>query len=84
MGTGGFVVFDDQGECLVADARFYGGDLPTNNRAEVRALWDLMRWLAVEKPDPALPVVVFGDSQLVINFCNRRARPSVGDLYEAV
>jgi hypothetical protein len=26
-------------------------------------------------------IIIYGDSQLIINFCNRRARPSVNDLY---
>lgn len=29
-------------------------------------------------------IVIYGDSQLVINFCNRRARPSVNELYSAM
>jgi ribonuclease HI len=56
----------------VAQAKYYGEELGTNNRAEVYALKDLMEWLAnnpkVWKP-PA--IVVYGDSQLIINFCNR-------------
>ena len=72
IGTGGFVVFDCSGECLVAQAKYYGEELGTNNRAEVYALKDMMEWLAnnpmVWKP-PA--IVIYGDSQLIINFCNR-------------
>lgn len=86
LGTGGFVVFDGDGICVAAVARFYGDEVPTNNRAEVTALKECMEWLAqrVSEGEQLPPIVIFGDSQLVINFCNRRARPSVGDLYEAM
>jgi hypothetical protein len=46
QGTGGFVVFGVSGHCLTAQARFYGDEMNTNNRAEVFALKDLMEWLA--------------------------------------
>ena len=56
----------------MAQAKYYGEELGTNNRAEVYALKDMMEWLAnnpmVWKP-PA--IVIYGDSQLIINFCNR-------------
>ena len=44
IGTGGFVVFDRSGECLVAQAKYYGEELGTNNRAEVYALKDMMEY----------------------------------------
>ena len=58
----------------------------TNNRAEVMALVQLMRWLVENHGEwgGAPSIVIFGDSQLIVNFCNRRARPSVGDLYAAM
>ena len=45
-----------------------------------------MGWLAAnkEKWGDARAVVIFGDSQLIINFCNRRARPAVEELYESM
>lgn len=48
LGTGGFIVFGMSGECLVARALFYGEEITTNNKAEARALLDLMKWLAAE------------------------------------
>lgn len=86
LGTGGFVVYDGVGECITAQARYYGEGLPTNNKAEAKALEELMDWL---DNNPAQwqggsAVVVYGDSQLIINFCNRKARPSVAELYTAV
>lgn len=83
QGTGGFVVFGTDEVCMVAHAMFYGENLGTNNRAEARALRDLMQWLAEHAHQWANreAIVIYGDSQLIINFCNRRARPSVGDLY---
>lgn len=68
----------------MARASFYGEDIATNNRAEVTALRECMEWLAEHATGDTPPVVVLGDSQLVVDFCNRRARPSVGDLYEAM
>ena len=64
MGTGGYVVFDGEGKCVCAAARYYGGDISTNNKAEVKALEELMGWLAEHYSAlggvPA--VVVYGDS----------------------
>ena len=72
QGTGGFVVFGISGQCLTAQARFYGEEMNTNNRAEVFALKGLMEWLAGEPSVWSRPgIVVYGDSQLIINFCNR-------------
>lgn len=86
LGTGGFVVYNGEGKCVTAQARFYGDELPTNNKAEAKALEELMGWLAENQGEwgEAPAVVVYGDSQLVVNFCNRRARPSVGELYASV
>ncbi len=44
-----------------------------------------MKWLVESRCwEDGQAVVVFGDSQLIINFCNRKARPAVTDLYEAM
>jgi PAS domain-containing protein len=86
LGTGGFVVFEPGGTCLTAQARYYGEELDTNNRAEAMALQELMEWLVEHRSawGGAPAVVIFGDSQLIINFCNRRARPAVADLYNCM
>jgi ribonuclease HI len=85
VGTGGFIVFSPEGECIRAQASFYGEELGTNNRAEARALQELMQWLVHTRSwEKGQALVVYGDSQLVINFCNRKARPAVTDLYEAM
>jgi ribonuclease HI len=83
MGTGGFVVFGHEEHCLVAKASYYGELWNTNNRAELHALLQLMEWLEHNQSrlSNAPAIVIYGDSQLIINFCNRRARPSVSDLY---
>ena len=67
-------------------ARYYWESLVTNNKTEAHALQELMGWLAAnkEKWGDARAVVIFGDSQLIINFCNRRARPAVEELYESM
>ena len=85
VGTGGFVVFEPGGRCKAAHAEYYGEGTPTNNRAEAAALVGLMRWFQKHEEllGPLTPVVVFGDSKLLIDFCNRRARPS-SIFYEAL
>jgi ribonuclease HI len=57
-------VFGGSGECLTAQARFYGEALHTNNRAEVKALEELMGWLGDNRQawGAAPAVVVYGDS----------------------
>ena len=66
------MVFGISGQCLTAQARFYGEEMNTNNRAEVFALKNLMEWLSGEPSVWNKPgIVVYGDSQLIINFCNR-------------
>lgn len=85
MGTGGCIVFAPGGECVAAWASYYGEDTHTNNRAEARALVEVMEWLKSHEDRLGdCPVVIYGDSQLVMDFCNRRARPSVHDLYSLV
>ena len=85
LGTGGFIVFDAGGKCLRAQASYYGEELATNNRAEAKALEELMTWLVDTRCwEKGQAVVVYGDSQLIINFCNRKARPAVTDLWESI
>lgn len=85
LGTGGFIIFGSDGGCIAAQANFYGEEAATNNRAEIRALQDLMAWLVEHRVKlKERAVVIYGDSQLIVNFCNRRAKPSVGDLYAAM
>lgn len=44
-----------------------------------------MQWLVDTRSwKEGQAVVIYGDSQLIINFCNRKARPAVTDLYEAM
>lgn len=76
------MVFEPGGVCRQAWASYYGERVGTNNRAEATALGEVMEWLAQHADElGGAPIVVYGDSQLVMNFCNRRARPAVHDLY---
>jgi ribonuclease HI len=86
VGTGGFAVFSGDDRCIAAQALYYGEELGTNNRAKAKALEDLMTWLAsnLGSWEGAPAIVIYGDSQLIINFCNRNTRPLVGDLYTAI
>ena len=67
---------------LSAKGKFYGADLPTNNGAECQALVDLMEiiWEAREKLQ-GHEILVYGDSRLVIDFANRKARPGLANLF---
>ncbi len=67
-------------------ARYYGESLETYNKTEARALQEFMGWLAAnkEKWGDTHAVAIFGNSQLIINFFNRRARPAVEELYESM
>jgi hypothetical protein len=64
LGTGGFCVFSGEGLCIHAQACYYGDLLETNNRAEAKALEQLMGWLAAHREmwDGAPAVVIYGDS----------------------
>lgn len=64
VGTGGFIIFDESGKCIVAQAMYYGENWNTNNRSEVHALCNMMTWLEMHpsaiKNVPA--IIVYGDS----------------------
>ena len=89
QGVGGFIVWDAEGHVVAAHARFYGSTNSTNNAAEVAALVDLMEWLATHFSRVCNKlrvkwVVIKGDSKLIIDFCNRVARPGESHLYLAI
>ena len=77
LGTGGFVIYDQSGQLVRAIAKWYGPDRPTNNQAEFQSMLDALEALrgCLPADKKRVPVVVVGDSQLVIDFCNRQARP---------
>ncbi len=60
-----------------AVALHFGEQAATNNAAEVQALLALMQWLLAEQARwrGTKGIVVRGDSKLIIDFCNRAARP---------
>lgn len=74
QGTGGWIAFDPTGGVVAAHARWYGDDRPTVNSAEMQALEDALQGL-LEMDTQGTPIVVIGDSKLIIDFCNRAARP---------
>jgi ribonuclease HI len=87
MGTGGFVITKDDGRELVQFGSFYGQGY-TNNEAEATALLDSLECLdALQWRDPtlALPVRVWGDSQLIIkHLIGVFKKPSKSRVYEAI
>ena len=64
LGTGGFVVFGGDGRCVKEQASYYGEDTPTNNKAEAKALEELMAWLASHRGEweGAPAIIIYGDS----------------------
>ena len=62
-----------------AQALWYGEHKPTVNTTEMQALID---GLVESLPRlEGMPLVVIGDSKLVIDFCNGAARPQQTDLF---
>lgn len=50
----------------------YHGEVKTNNKAEITALWDALAYFCEKYTVPrGEKVNVMGDSQLIINFLNR-------------
>ena len=79
MGTGGYAIFHPAKGCLHARAEWYGEATPSNNKAEMRALVEALTWVRghLEAAEGVGEGVVYGDSALVISFCNRQSRPQV-------
>lgn len=76
-GTGGFLVWGPGAELLQARALWYGSGVSTNNVAEASAAIDAFEWVANLDASRSKRVVVLGDSQLVLDFICRRAKPKV-------
>ena len=84
VGSGGFVIYDEQGKQLGGKALYFGPEASTNNLAEIKALKSLVSWLAEYSAElgPCPNIEVFGDSELVINFLLRFAKPNKPHLRE--
>ena len=81
-GTGGFVVYNNTGTAMHMSALWYGKERHTVNEAEATELLDLMNFLAcITSWEDIHQVVIFGDSRLVIDFMNQRARLGKSSLY---
>lgn len=79
-GVGGFIVWDASGVVRTAQGLYFGSAHSTNNGSEAAALVTLMRWLATNAAGLGVGstvhwVLIKGDSKLIIDFCNRLARP---------
>jgi ribonuclease HI len=64
---------------LAAWAWRFGGAASTNNAAELAALWaglQQLQGLGLRQEQQGLGVLVLGDSQLIVSFCNRQYKPS--------
>ena len=77
-GTGGYALYSGDGKQFGGEGRFYGKEVQTNNEAEATALRDAMTFSKNNKHlwegHPGL--VVYGDSELIINFMRGSMRPS--------
>lgn len=75
MTAGGYVLYHKQ---KVVDGRFeyYGQSPTTNNKAEVLALHNAVKWAAelVQMKNGQIMNVI-GDSKLIIDFLNRKSQP---------
>lgn len=73
---GGYLAFNSLGSCIFAFGKWYGNRYNTNNQAEMLALKQLLLQLkGMDLPDECKLIRVYGDSQLIVDFCNRKARP---------
>ena len=86
LGSGGFVVYGQDNEQLGGGSMYYGKLSNTNNEVEMSALLDLLTWVDTHSDElPATKTLhVIGDSELMINFMNRAARPSKPSLMRKV
>ena len=60
---------------MSAEAHYFGGDSPTNNTAELRALEEAVLKVVGLCVRSGRGVRFVGDSKLVVDFCLREARP---------
>ncbi len=70
---GGFVVFNTNGDLVAGSALWFGAG--SNNEAEAWACEALVERL-VEVLPASTPVVIHGDSKLIIDFLTRAASPN--------
>ena len=71
------MVYDSQQVQVGGRAMYFGKETPTNNTAELQSLWKLMSWLVEMQAELDLSkgIVIYGDSELAINFMIWTARP---------
>ena len=78
-GSGGVVLFDKLRECIGGRGLWFGAAANTNNVAEAQALVEALRYVE-EMGALGEPLVVLGDSELTINFMNRKCTPGKREL----
>ena len=64
---------------MAAWAWRFGAEATTNNAAELSALYEAVKQLAELRYTPeklGLGVLILGDSELIVGFCNRKYKPS--------
>ena len=80
-GTGGYILTDPKGECHAGGGWYYGIKAATNNEAEARTMVRALQvvkagnWVAYGRT-----LLVRGDTNLIISFMTRAARPGKREL----
>ena len=73
------MLFNKLGECIGGRGLWFGAAANTNNVAESQALVEVLHYVE-EVGALGEPLVVLGDSELTINFMNRKCTPGKREL----
>ena len=77
------MLYDKLRECIGGRGLWFGAAANTNNVAEAQALVEVLHYIE-EVGALAEPLVVLGDSELTINFLNRKCTPGKQELVTRV
>lgn len=84
-GTTGWVAYDVEGKQIEGVGQYHGKLLTTNNEAEAAALQAALAFITANGDRLRAKVVrVIGDSRLLTDFINRRARPGTAFLVQTI
>lgn len=76
MGAGGYILKDDKHQVVLGGGLYYGSEAKTNNVAETKIMLDaLVLARGVVKGSSCKGLTVYSDSDLLVRFVTRRARP---------
>jgi ribonuclease HI len=76
LGAGGYLLKDDKGEVRDGGGIYFGDSAKTNNVAETRTmLVALQKTQSIIQGSDCKGLTVFSDSDLLVRFVTKRARP---------